>query len=71
MGLMQLCNFDGLLATQCAPPDTSLKTKKGDRIFLIGNNLGSRMMTYGYFETEMQLRYPDRSEEHTSELQSL
>ena len=49
----------GFLAIQCAQPDTSLKTKKGDRIFLIGNNLGSRMMTYGYFETEMQLRYAD------------
>ena len=49
----------GFLAIQCAQPDTSLKTKKGDRIFLIGNNLGSRMMTYGYFETDMQLRYAD------------
>ncbi|MBM3401243.1 MAG: c-type cytochrome [Bacteroidetes bacterium] len=36
-----------------------LKLKKGDHIILIGNNLGSRMMNYGYFETEMQLRYPD------------
>ena len=26
---------------------------------MIGNNLGSRMMNYGYFETEMQVRYPD------------
>ena len=38
---------------------TALKIKKGDHIILIGNNLGSRMMNYGYFETEMQLRYPD------------
>ena len=38
---------------------TALKIKKGSHIILIGNNLGSRMMNYGYFETEMQLRYPD------------
>lgn len=38
---------------------TALKIKKGSRIILIGNNLGSRMMNYGHFETEMQLRYPD------------
>ena len=41
------------------PDSTALKIKKGDHIILIGNNLGSRMMNYGYFETEMQLRYPD------------
>ncbi|MBY5959592.1 HEAT repeat domain-containing protein [Membranicola marinus] len=29
-------------------------------IVLIGNNLGSRMMEYGPFETEMQVRHPDR-----------
>lgn len=33
--------------------------EKGNRIVLIGNNLGSRMMNYGHFETELQLRYPD------------
>ncbi|GAB2781495.1 GDSL-type esterase/lipase family protein [Rhabdobacter roseus] len=37
----------------------TLKLKKGARIALIGNNLGSRMMNYGHFETEMQVRYPD------------
>ena len=36
-----------------------LKVSKNSRIVLIGNNLGSRMMEYGHFETEMQLRYPD------------
>lgn len=45
---------------QCDPPDkTALKIRKGSRIVLIGNNLCSRMMNYGHFETEMQLRYPD------------
>jgi mono/diheme cytochrome c family protein/glucose/arabinose dehydrogenase len=33
--------------------------KKGSRLVLIGNNLGSRMMNFGHFETEMHLRYPD------------
>jgi mono/diheme cytochrome c family protein/glucose/arabinose dehydrogenase len=26
---------------------------------LLGNNLGSRMMNYGHFETEIQVRYPE------------
>jgi glucose/arabinose dehydrogenase/mono/diheme cytochrome c family protein len=38
---------------------TRLKIKKGSHISLIGGNLGSRMMNYGHFETEMQARYPD------------
>lgn len=36
-----------------------LTLKKGAHISLIGNNLGSRMMNYDHFETEMQVRYPD------------
>lgn len=39
--------------------EPSLSLKKDARIVLIGNNLGSRMMNYGHFETEMHLRYPD------------
>lgn len=47
-------------ALQCsAPTPTPLMLQHGDHIILVGNNLGSRMMDYGYFETEMQLRYPD------------
>jgi len=38
---------------------SKLKIKKGAHIILVGNNLGSRMMNYGYFETELQLRYPE------------
>jgi mono/diheme cytochrome c family protein/glucose/arabinose dehydrogenase len=34
---------------------------KNARIALIGNNLGSRMLNYDYFETELQLRYPNDS----------
>lgn len=39
--------------------EPSLSLKKDARIVLVGNNLGSRMMNYGHFETEMHLRYPD------------
>ncbi|WP_020597198.1 PVC-type heme-binding CxxCH protein [Spirosoma panaciterrae] len=36
-----------------------IQLKKDTHISLIGNNLGSRMMNYGLFETEMQVRYPN------------
>ena len=36
-----------------------LKLYKGAHIILIGNNLGSREMNFGHFETELHLRYPD------------
>ena len=49
-----------LAAFQFTQSDSpALKLRKGDHIVLIGNNLGSRMMNFGYFETEMHLRYPD------------
>lgn len=53
--LIALCTLQFTLRT--GPPPLSLK--KDAHIVLIGNNLGSRMMNYGHFETEMQLRYPD------------
>ncbi|WP_338874769.1 PVC-type heme-binding CxxCH protein [Spirosoma sp. SC4-14] len=37
----------------------SLSVSKGAHIVLIGNNLGSRMLFYDNFETEMQVRYPE------------
>jgi mono/diheme cytochrome c family protein/glucose/arabinose dehydrogenase len=37
---------------------TKAEIHKNSRIVLLGNNLGSRMMNYGHFETEMHLRYP-------------
>ena len=46
-------------AFQCGQDGPRLTLNKGDHIILIGNNLGSRMMNYGYFETEMHVRYPD------------
>src|SRR5690606_37765479 len=41
--------------------DNTLTVSKKAHIVLIGNNLGSRMMNFGHFETEMQLRYPQDS----------
>lgn len=49
----------GLSVFQCSQPRTELSVARNSHIMLIGNNLGSRMMNYGYFETEMQVRYPD------------
>ncbi|NBC66840.1 MAG: dehydrogenase, partial [Bacteroidetes bacterium] len=46
-------------AVQCTRTDYTLPVSKDDHITLIGNNLGSRMMNFGHFETEMQVRYPD------------
>ncbi len=45
--------------TFCQPVSNKLNIKKGSRIVLLGNNLGSRMMNFGHFETELQMRYPD------------
>lgn len=50
------CNVPG---TSKEPDEAAIKVEKGSHIVLIGNNLGSRMMNFGHFETEMHLRYPD------------
>ncbi|RKN81767.1 PVC-type heme-binding CxxCH protein [Ulvibacterium marinum] len=39
----------------------TLELKKDSHIVLIGNNLAWRMMNFGHFETEVQLRYPEDS----------
>ncbi len=49
-----------LCTAQCTQtPEAKLGIKKNAHIVLIGNNLGSRMMNFGHFETEMHVRYPD------------
>jgi mono/diheme cytochrome c family protein/glucose/arabinose dehydrogenase len=50
--------FFGFFRHQSPAP---LELKTGAHISLIGGNLGSRMMNYGHFETEMQVRYPEKS----------
>ncbi|MGM0945942.1 MAG: PVC-type heme-binding CxxCH protein [Bacteroidota bacterium] len=42
----------------CQKKDTPA-LQPNDRIVLVGGNLASRMMDFGWFETEMHLRYPD------------
>ena len=41
------------------PSMEPIKIHKDSRIVLIGNNLGSRMMEYGDFDTELHTRFPD------------
>lgn len=41
--------------------DRHLSLHENDHIVLVGNNLGSRMLNFGHFETEMYVRYPDSS----------
>ncbi len=50
-----------LFFTSCTSesPSHNLTVAKGESIALIGNNLCSRMMNFGHFETELHLRYPN------------
>ncbi len=50
------------VGSSCSKKETNfLPIHKNEHIVLIGNNLASRMLNFGHFETEMQLRYPDSS----------
>ena len=49
-----------LIFYQCKNNNTPLLTlQKNDSIALIGNNLCARMINFGHFETEVQLRFPE------------
>ncbi len=50
-----------LVSSFLPAPHESIKVEKGSHISLIGGNLGSRMINYDHFETEMHVRYPDKS----------
>ena len=54
--------FSILFLSSCRPetPSLNIALEKGDRIILIGNNLCSRMLNFGHFETEMHLRNPSK-----------
>jgi mono/diheme cytochrome c family protein/glucose/arabinose dehydrogenase len=55
-----LCILIFLIITSFVPPKSKyLKVEKGSHISMVGGNMGSRMMNYNYFETELYLRYPD------------
>lgn len=45
---------------EAKPAPKMLELGKGNRVVLIGSGLGSRMNHFGHFETELQMRYPDR-----------
>lgn len=50
------------LFQSCSESDENkLKVSSNSHIVLVGNNLGSRMMNFGHFETEVQLRHPKDS----------
>ncbi len=40
---------------------TFLSIEKNTKIALVGGNLGSRMINYDHFETELHLRYPENN----------
>ena len=40
-------------------PAAEIKLEKNSRVVLLGGGLGSRMLHYGHFETEMHRRYPE------------
>lgn len=59
---LRSCVIIGILAVivSCGKKNSGgLPIQKNSHIVLIGNNLGSRMLNFGHFETEMHLRYPD------------
>lgn len=49
-----------MMLDACKPKGHApLTVSNGSRISLIGNNLGSRMINYDNFETELHVRYPE------------
>ena len=48
------------LERQRAHPGRLPLPERSERIVLLGNGLAERMIAYGFFETELQLRFPDR-----------
>jgi mono/diheme cytochrome c family protein/glucose/arabinose dehydrogenase len=48
--------------TSFIPPiSKTLKIQQGTSITMVGGNMGSRMLNYGNFETELHLRFPDKN----------
>jgi putative heme-binding domain-containing protein len=52
-----LAFFAGIAPAQSSDP---VKLEKQAHVVLMGNGLGSRMIHFGHFETELQLRFPDQ-----------
>ena len=49
-----------LSTLHCTPTPPKVTVDAGAHIVLIGNNLCSRMMNFGHFETDVQLRHPEQ-----------
>ena len=47
-------------ATKGSNPNEKLELKDSSNVVILGGGLASRMMKYNHFETELQLRYPDK-----------
>ena len=62
--IFKFFSFSIILSTlySCTPNPSasSISITKGSHIALIGNNLCSRMMNYGHFETALHLNFPDQ-----------
>ena len=54
----------GLLLSACAGDHGVTTIHKGEHIVLIGNNLGSRMQEYGFFDTEPKT-FPSASQKYS------
>lgn len=60
--ISRLLLVSALALTSCnKEPDNRLQISPNSHIVMIGNNLCSRMINFGHFETELQLRYPKDS----------
>jgi mono/diheme cytochrome c family protein/glucose/arabinose dehydrogenase len=51
--------FIALFGLNSCTESEHIDLRKGDHIVLIGNNLGARMINYGYFETAVHLHFSD------------
>jgi mono/diheme cytochrome c family protein/glucose/arabinose dehydrogenase len=51
--------FSSLILLTACTKSIDLEVKPNQTLALIGNNLCSRMINYGYFETEVQLMFPE------------
>ncbi len=58
-GILACITGTFLLITAFKSDENYLAVTRRSHISLIGNNLCSRMMNFGYFETEMHVRYPE------------
>jgi len=53
--------FAFAFTVSCTEPKEGILSLQGDEhIVLLGNNLASRMINFGHFETELQLRNPEK-----------